>query len=360
MAIDWHPVADLFRSQQRFVITSHVRPDADALGSEIGLLGLLEGMGKEVRIINPSATPPHLKFLDPDERVTKIGNAASVEAACQADVHIILDTSAWVQVGDMRKVLEKTPARKVIIDHHVSSDDLGATEYKDVTAAATGVLITELAQAMGYTPTGTDAIALYAAIATDTGWFRFPNTDARTLEAAAWLIDCGVKPSLIYSELYERSSLARLKLHAKVLERVALAFDGRLAHTSALRKDFDETRAHAADTEDLVNVCLTIAGTECAFILIEQMDGRVKASLRSRSDVDVAQIAERFQGGGHRQAAGAMLKGPLPEAEKTLLETFAEVMNGGDDATTGDSPLQTDTPEEQSKGALEASPPDET
>ncbi|MCA9079986.1 MAG: bifunctional oligoribonuclease/PAP phosphatase NrnA [Planctomycetaceae bacterium] len=327
MPIDWQPLIEIVHAAQRFVITSHVRPDGDALGSELGLAGILTGLGKSVRIINPSATPDHLSFLDPEGTILKIKEDVSIEQACETDVHIVVDTSAWQQINSVRKVLEQTSARKVVIDHHVSSDDMGATEFKDTTAAATGVLIAEFASALGVTLTARQAQALFCATATDTGWFRFPNADARTYRTVAALIDAGAQPSLLYRELYERSSLERLKLHSVVLSRVDLACDNRLAHTYVERKDFAETGAHPTDTEDLVNVALAINGLDAAFILVEQIDGRVKASLRSRSELNVAAIAENFGGGGHKQAAGAMLHGPIPEARQKLLSLFAAAMN---------------------------------
>lgn len=333
MTIDWHQLGEIITANQRFVITSHVRPDADAIGSEMGLAALLTKLGKDVRIINPSGTPRHLNFLDPESTIQKFGPNVSLESACDTDVHFVVDTSAWIQVGDVKRVLEATSAKKVIIDHHISSDDLGAIEFKDTTSSATGVLITELAEFLDMPPCGPQAVALYAAIATDTGWFRFPNADARTYRTAARLIDYGVQPSLLYRELYERSSLARLKLHAIILDRVQLDFQGRLAFTYAMRKDFSDTGSQPADTEDLVNTCLTIEGVQAAFILVQQLDGRIKASLRSRSDLSVAAIAEQFGGGGHKLAAGAMLAGPVESAKETLLASFKEAF-----PTLNDSP----------------------
>jgi len=322
MTIDWQPFRSLIESHERFVLTSHVRPDADAIGSEMGMALLLESLGKTVRIINPSATPDHLKFLDPEGRIQKLGDDVKPAEVRDTDVHIVLDTSAWQQLADFRKVLQSTKAKKVVIDHHVSSDDLGAVEFKDVTVSATGVLIVELAQFLGVTPPREMAEPLFCAIATDTGWFRFSNTDSRTLRRAADLLDCGVQSSLLHQQLYERSSLARLKLHGIVLSRVTVSEDGRIAHTFVLQKDFKETGTHPSDTEDLVNDCLTIEGTECAFIVVEQMSGQMKVSFRSRTDLDVAAVAEQFGGGGHKKASGAMLRGSVESAQKRVLKVL--------------------------------------
>lgn len=328
MSIDWQPLESIVHTRQRFVLTSHIRPDADAIGSEMGLALLLESLGKTVRIVNPSATPDHLKFLDPEGRILKLGENVKPPDVRDADVHIVLDTSSWQQLADMRRVLESTAATKVVIDHHVSADNLGAVEFKDVTAAATGVLVTELARSLGLKPSRQIADSLFCAIATDTGWFRFSNTDSRTLRTAAELVDFGVEPNLLYQQLYERSTLARLKLHGIVLSRVTVSDDGRLAHTYVLQKDFKETGTHPSDTEDLVNDCLTIEGTQCAFIIVEQMSGQMKVSFRSRSDLDVAAVAEQFGGGGHRKASGAMLPGPLAAAQERVLSALNAGMNG--------------------------------
>lgn len=326
MPIDWQPLIDIIHSHQRFVISSHVRPDADAIGSEMGLCNLLEQLGKTVRIINPSATPTHLSFLDPTARVRKIGEGVTLEEACDTDVHMIVDTSAWQQLTELRKTLETTQAKKVVVDHHISSDHLGAEQFKDTTASAAGVLICELAEALGVTPTVEAGTALFAAIATDTGWFRFPNADERTLRRAAWLISLGVQPHAIYKELYEKSSLARIRLHGRVLSRVSVEFGGAMGMTFVMQKDFEETGAHPSDTEDLVNTCLTIDGTRCAIILVEQKSGQVKVSFRSRSGLDVAKVAEQFGGGGHKLASGAMLAGPFANAQTVVMQAMEKAL----------------------------------
>lgn len=327
MSIDWTPLREIIDESNRFVISSHVRPDADAIGSELGLAFLLESLGKTVQIANPSATPRHLAFLDPAGRAMKLKDGITVAQASDVDVHVVVDTGAWQQLPEVDQVLRKTSARKVVIDHHVSGDDLGALVLKDTSASATGVLITELAEFLGIRPAGGAADALFCAIATDTGWFRFSNTDSRTLRWAASLIDDGARPNLLFQQLYERSSPARLKLHAKVLGRVAFTAEGRLGHTYVLLQDYVETGAHPTDTEDLVNDCLRVEGVECALILVEQRTGQVKASLRSRGPVDVARIAEQFGGGGHKQAAGATLPGPLANVQATVLTAMQTALN---------------------------------
>jgi len=319
MPIDWEPLREIIDSHQRFVLTSHVRPDADALGSELALAELLESKGKTVQIINPSASPDTLRFLDKGSRVRKLGADATADDVLETDVHIILDTSAWTQLQSVGQLLKRTPAVKVIIDHHVSSDDLGAVEFKDTTAEATGALIYRMAEALQWPITQTVAVYLFCALATDTGWFRFSSTTGDTMRIAGALIDAGAQPAVIYQMLYERSSPARIRLAGCVLSRVRLDEDGRLAYTWVKQSDFADTGAKPVDTEDLVNECLRIEGTECGFIAVEQPNRNIKVSFRSRTDVNVAAVAEQFGGGGHKQAAGAILRGPLEEAVRRVL-----------------------------------------
>lgn len=322
MEINWEPLREIIAAHQRFTLISHVRPDADAIGSELGMAGLLEAQGKTVRIVNPSAVPDSLLFLDPTRRVHKFGDGLKAEQLADTEVYLIVDTSAWGQLVDICPLLKHTAAKKVVIDHHVSEDDLGATVFKDTSAEATGALIVRLADALGYPITPDIAAPLFCAIATDTGWFRFSSTSSATMRTIGRLIDLGVRPNQIYEKLYEQHSLGRIRLAGVVLGRVQLACEGKLAYTWVKFPDFEETKSRPVDTEDLVNECLRIGGTQSAFIAIEQPNRRIKFSFRSRTELNVAKVAEKWGGGGHRQAAGATLDGPLETAIAAVLEAM--------------------------------------
>ncbi len=325
MPIDWSPLKEIIDQQNRFVLTSHVRPDADALGSELGMALLLRSLGKTVQIINPGATPAHLQFLDPDGEIKSVHDAPALkQAILECDVHIVLDTSAWGQLGEVGKLMQKSTTQKVVIDHHVSSDDLNAIQFKDTSSPATGCLVYDFTQAIDHTPSARAASCLYAAIATDTGWFRFPSTTSKTMRTIANLIDAGANPAELYTLLYEQAAVPRLHLSGIVLQRVATACHGQLAYTYVTQSDFARSKAHPADTENLVNQCMTIAGIRAAFILVQQPNRKYKVSLRSRVDFDVTPIAEQLGGGGHRQASGAMLPGPKDAALKKLIQLFEE------------------------------------
>lgn len=322
MAIDWAPFRKIIDDHETFVISSHVRPDADALGSELALANMLESEGKRVQIVNASASPGNLDFLDPDKRVKRLGDTITVTEVLNNDVHVIVDTSAWTQLAGIGDLLKKTKAKKVVIDHHVSSDDLGAVEFKDTTAEATGTLLHRLAMALDLPITKPSAEALYAAIATDTGWFRFPSINAETMRVIADLMDRGVEPFRLYQLLYERRSIHRLHLTGRVMAKVRAKCDGRLAFTTVEEKDFESTGSTPLDTEGMVNQCLTIDGVQASFIAVEQQNKRIKISFRSRPGVNVALIAEQFGGGGHKQASGATMEGPIRVAVGKVLSAF--------------------------------------
>ena len=322
MPIDWKPFLDIVAANRKFVLTSHVRPDADALGSELAMAELLEAHDCDVRIINASETPLNLTFLDPDERIIRYRKGANADDLSRADVHIVLDTGSWVQLAQVGRAMRKLTVQRVVIDHHVSSDDLGAVEFRDATAEATGALIFDLAQSWGHTFSPQTAAALYCAIATDTGWFRFSSTTGETMRRAGQLVDAGAVPHMVYRSLYEQHRAARVHLAGCALSRVKTESDGLLAFTYLEWEDFERLDAMPADAEDLVNYCLSIAGTKAAFIAVGLQDKRIKISFRSRGTVDVAAVAEGFDGGGHKQASGAIVDGPMANALRLITDTM--------------------------------------
>lgn len=325
-AIHWPRLVQTIHAHRSILLTTHVRPDCDALGSTLALAEVLDGLGKDVRVVTGFDVPPTLRFLDPDGRIRRIGRDVSAEEAADSDLLVVLDTSAWAQLGDMGDVLRATRAKKIVLDHHVSSDELGAEPFKDTAAEATGRLVFELVEHLGAPVTPRVALLLFVALATDTGWFRFASTDAATYHLAARLAAAGAVPDQLYKKLYENDSLPRLNLIGRVLARARTQLDGRLIHTWIERADFEATGALPSDTEDLVNMTLTVGGTEVALIFVEQPGGGHKISFRSRSDVDCSALAAQFGGGGHRRAAGAFLPGPLAAAQAKVLDAALAAM----------------------------------
>jgi bifunctional oligoribonuclease and PAP phosphatase NrnA len=212
------------------------------------------------------------------------------------------------------------------MDHHVGEDDLGAELFKDTTAEATGRLVAEAAEQLGVKLTPEIATPLFAALATDTGWFRFNSATAGTYRTAAKLIEGGASPAAIYRDLYEQDTLGRVKLRGRILERTEVELDGRLAHTYVLKDDFTQTGALPSDTEDVINMTLAIAGVEAAVIFVEQVKGGFKLSFRSRGRMDCNELAGRFGGGGHKAAAGAFQEGALQDVQRRVLDAVRAAM----------------------------------
>jgi phosphoesterase RecJ-like protein len=325
MPFDLDKLAQRINSCQSFILCSHIRPDCDALGSELGMLGLLKQLGKQVRIINGHPTPPILTFLDPSQTIEVIHEHVRPDDI-HADCFMILDTSAWAQLGSMGDVLRGFSGTKICIDHHVGEDDLGTEFFKDTSAEATGHLVAKVAKQMKVPFTRQMATALYAAIATDTGWFRFSSTTPDTYRIIAELVDAGAVPSQIYSDLYERDTLGRIRLRGRILSRTMAELDGSLVYTHVLKEDFPETGALPPDTEDAINLTLAIGGAKVAVIFVEQLAGGFKLSFRSRCLVDCNMLAREYGGGGHKAAAGAFLEGSLSEVQARVLPRVREAI----------------------------------
>lgn len=324
--MDWGRLRELIETHQSFLITSHVRPDADALGSELGMLAILQHFGKQATIVNASAPPTNLHFMNADGQILKLNESIARASVPKVDVFVVVDTSAWQQLGNMSDIIQATTSKRIVIDHHISSDRMEAEEFKDIDAAATGELIFEAGQALGVQFDQPTARGLYAAIATDTGWFRFPSTSARTMRIAAALVELGAVPHEIYNLVHEQCSLARVRLSGRVLGRIQTEAEGRLNWVYADSTDLAETGSVPSDTESLVNQCLTVAGSEAAFIAVELQTGQIKFSLRCRPPHNVAAVAEQFGGGGHRLASGATLPGPLRPAVERIRAAFLNML----------------------------------
>jgi phosphoesterase RecJ-like protein len=317
MSLDWSTFVEFAHSHQQFLLLTHVRPDADALGSQIGMADALSQIGKSARTVIGSTFPERYRFLDPEQRIERYQPTGDFFRS--ADAIIILDTGTWNQLGECGPPLREREVPKFVIDHHLTQDDLGATRLVDVSSEATGRLVFESFGALGATPSPRAATALFAALAMDTGWFHHSNMKPATFELAARLTQLGASPVQIYEYLYERNSPSRLRLQGRVLDRLKLAGSDRIAYSEVYLTDYPETGAHPLETEDFVQLMRSVADVEVGILFIEQLDGRVKVSLRSRSNVDVSKLAEKYGGGGHARAAGMTASGPLAEARENVL-----------------------------------------
>ena len=326
-AADFQKAFDLVDASGNILITTHTRPDGDACGSVIALSQVLAVLGKNPTSVFLCEIPEWYEFLF-DEEPAILGRDITIDQLKQEtrtpfDLVIILDTNSLAQLPGLEDYLKQFTTGILIIDHHVTSDGLGNVELIDTSAAATGLIILDLIKHARQPLTPKIAQALFVAIATDTGWFQFGNTDSRTMRSCAELIDAGANPTQIYRRLYKNFSQQRFSLMMAMLNSLELHFDSRFAVQTLCRSDFEKAGASYKDTENLIDECRRIGTVQAAALFIETEDGRIRCSLRSTGPIDVREIAQKFGGGGHTAAAGTHMPGPIENARKVILEEVA-------------------------------------
>ena len=328
--IDWQRFAEMIRPASKILLTIHHRPDGDCIGSALAMRQILIHLGKEVRIIAPHKTPPTLAFLDPQKHIAALENLTDDETHWMrhADLFFVLDTSSWAQLGDMATPFRESSAKKIVLDHHIKGDDIGAEKFIDPHAEATGALVVQAADALGVPISAEIALPAFAALATDTGWFRFSSVIPETFRMAARLAEAGVQPDALYRELYEQESLGRVRLVGRTLSKTESYLEGQFLLTWVLLEDFESAGARSSDSEDIVNMLLQVRHTKMAVLISELKDKSFKISLRSRCSVDCSVLAAQFGGGGHQKAAGAALPPPFDQVKQTLIQAVTEALNG--------------------------------
>jgi phosphoesterase RecJ-like protein len=326
-----HEFATVLKPGQRVCITTHVNPDGDGIGSEVGLVHLLRVQGIDAVITNPSPTPPRFNFLFDDlPGVDRSGEA--VKELRRADLIVVLDISDLTRLGMLIETVRQRGVPVACVDHHVSVGVLPpGPRYVDPSAAATGELVYELAKGNDWPITQAAARALYVAILTDTGGFRFSNTRPNTLRVAADLLETGVDPEQIYLEVYARAPEGRPRLFAEALQTLVVEHEYGRASVTVPPGAIERLGVSSDDLDGVVEFPRSIEGVRMALLFREISQGRVKVSLRSVGGVDVAAFAKPYGGGGHTKAAGLSLTGSLAEVQATILKAAREYLgeNGG-------------------------------
>lgn len=325
MPLDWSPLVEFLRAHDRPLLMTHVRPDADGLGSQLAVHTALTAIGKKPRVAIASKLLPRYAFLDPQREIIEDFKPA---AFADCDCVVVLDTGTWNQLGDFGDWLKTSPVPRAVVDHHRTQDDLGGLQFVDTTAEATGRLAYEITQALGAPISKESANHMFVALATDTGWFRHPNATPATFALAAVLTELGAEPTKLYEQLYEAAPLARFRLTGVALERLQVRAGGQVAFTEIYLSDYAKTGAAPGDTEDLINYPRSVEGVEVGLVFIEQPGGGTKISFRARSRVDVSKVAEQFGGGGHRLASGARTNLPVPETRDRVLAAIEAALRG--------------------------------
>jgi phosphoesterase RecJ-like protein len=318
--------AAALRPGQRVCITTHVNPDGDGLGSEVGLVHLLRAQGIEAVVTNPSPTPPRFGFLFEDlPGVDRTPEA--IKELRRADLIIVLDISDLTRLGMLIETVRERGVPVACVDHHISTGQLpSGPRYVDPQASATGELIFEIAKGNEWPITRAVARGLYVAILTDTGGFRFSNTRPRALRVAADLLETGVDPEKIYLEVYARAPEGRPRLFAEALQTLVVEPEYGLAWVTVPPGAIERLGVSSDDLDGVVEFPRSIEGVRMALLFREIAQGRVKVSLRSVGDVDVAAFAKPYGGGGHTKAAGLSLSGSLAEVQARVLKAAREYL----------------------------------
>lgn len=305
------------------LILTHVHPDGDALGSAAGLAESATSAGKVATIIVPGGVPARYEFVMVGQRLA--GAEQLPALAAKADAIVVLDTCSLSQLGDLADKIRPLREKVVVIDHHVAPDDIGAVQWVDGSAAAVGVMVGELLEALGWPVTLRSAKALATAVLTDTGWLRFANVDRRCLAMVGRWIEAGIRPDELYRQIYQSDRPERLRLMARMLGSIELHCAGRLAVMALLADDFADTGARRDETENLVSEAFRVGSVEAAVLFVQEPEG-VRASLRSRGAIDVASVAQRFGGGGHPQAAGCRGNEAIEDFKRRLIAACRQAL----------------------------------
>jgi phosphoesterase RecJ-like protein len=322
----WDDIIALIQRHDRFVLTTHERPDGDGVGCELALAAFLKQLGKEVAIVNNDPVPEMLEFLDPHGSVRVYHPDRDDATLENAQVVFVLDSAeGWSRLGELGEIMKGISAKAICLDHHPDDGAFVDIAVIDPKAGATGELLFELIDYMGGELSYEIAAALYVAIVTDTGSFRFGKTSSRTHRIAAQLLDAGAIPHQIYSCLYEQRPLGHLLLQSQLLAQLTLAYGGRLAWSKVTREMFEMYGVERRDITHLVDLGLSVAGVEVSILFSERRNGKVQLNFRSKGRLAVNNIAQRLGGGGHPFAAGAQASGPLSRAIQNVLEEVRRV-----------------------------------
>jgi len=306
--------AQAIQESNSIVLACHVNPDGDALGSLLGLALSLRPLGKEVTCLSEDGVPDILRFLPGAELIRRETDSL------EFDLALVVDSGELSRVGETIQPLVRRARRIVNIDHHVVAGIFGDIRVLDSCAASTAEIVYELLQTLKTPITSQIATCLFTGIITDTGSFRFQNVTPSTLRVAANLLEAGAPPAEISENVFENKTFSGTRLLGHALSSMQQSANGRVVWTQITAQDFQSLGATDAETEGVVNYVRGVRGAEVGILFREMGENVIRVSLRSREGVNVAEIAQKFGGGGHRMAAGCTLIQPLPVAEKSVVD----------------------------------------
>jgi phosphoesterase RecJ-like protein len=304
-------IRDAILQKQRFAITSHARPDGDAIGSQLAMAFALRSLGKSVRVIDKDSAPPQFQTF-PGVSAIEVSPSAQGE----------FDAVLVMECADLSRTGVEGFQRFFIIniDHHPGNKMYGGINWFDESAAACGEMVLDVIDALGVPLTAEIATHLYIAILTDTGGFHFSHITPRTFEICRRCTEAGAQPEAIARAVYDNSTLGRLRLMGAVLHNLELESQGRLALANLSLRLLEETGSTQEDSDGLINIPLSVKEIQAVAFFKEISPEQYRVSLRSKGEIDVNRVANTFGGGGHRNAAGCTLDGPYVQVRRTLLE----------------------------------------
>ena len=318
-ALERERALELLSKSRRFVLSGHQRPDGDCLGAQAALASLLVDQGRDVWIYNPDL---------PEKRYAYLGEKVPQRAYTGGDlpVHdlaVLLDFSELSRTGELAPVLQKNSSKKLVVDHHIHH---GAPWwdacYVDPSASATGLLVRRIARELGWKLDRAAAQGVFTSLVTDTGWFKYSNTDAETLATAGEMLGLGVDPARVFDQLYQQRTRHHPAYIGKLLARSEYFADGRLVLVDQpLSENVDP---NLVDSDELLDILRSVGSVEVVLFLREIQNGSCKLSARSKSAYDVNALARRFGGGGHKKASGATIPGRLAEVRAQVLAAALE------------------------------------
>ncbi|QRG65449.1 DHH family phosphoesterase [Brevibacillus choshinensis] len=319
---DVEEAARFMQAHDRFLVLSHVNPDGDATGSALGVVMILEQLGKEYVVVNEGETPVKFNFLP---RFDQLRNLSKDPLDETFEAVIAVDCADESRMGDVRSLFGSGVAL-LNIDHHPTNDGFGTVNLIRTDAAATAEILYDVAVAAGVTFNKELALCLYTGLLTDTGGFRYSNTSPYVMEIASELLRYGVKPGEVAERCLEEITFAHVKILRLALQSLELSHKNLVASITVRQEDFVQSGADREDAGGLVNYCRNIEGVEVGVSFVESEAGAVKVSMRARDRVDVSAIAKRLGGGGHAKAAGCTIRGTLQEAKETVRLVLEEAL----------------------------------
>ncbi len=314
-------IVNLIKENRSFLVVSHENPDCDALGSTLGMVFVLRDMGKDAIAYNSDEVPSYLRFLPGSSFVTD----SFSPAAANADAIIVVDCADISRPGkEFENFVSKTNAAMAFIDHHATNRSDSKYRLVDENASCTAALIYRIIKRMGLSISLEIAECLFSGIVGDTGSFRYSNTSAGTFEIAAELVKGGADPEKISRCIYDNQPIRKIRLRALAMKTLEVDEDGKTAFLHVSKEMFELTDTKKEHAEGIVSIARSIEGVEVAVFCRQEPNSEWKISLRSKRYVDVARIASRFGGGGHRKAAGCNISAPLEKVKSELRAAIRE------------------------------------